>query len=177
MTITIRASLRRVNERAAGIAELDQRIPFLLSQLGAYIADDFKQRLAPLSVHPRTNAVLVALAGNDGQSQRQLSARLGVHRNVMVSLIDTLERQGLVQRRPHPDDRRAFAVTLTAKARDLLPALEEQSDAIEDEVTAALSPEERADLLRMLQRVAAALGLSPGVHPKLAEPPPLNSPT
>jgi DNA-binding MarR family transcriptional regulator len=166
-----------VAERAAGIAELDQRIPFLLSQLGAYIADDAKRRLAPLGVHPRVNAILFALAGNDGQSQRQLSARLGVHRNVMVGLIDTLEQQGLVQRRPHPEDRRAFAVTLTEKARDLLPALQEQSDAIEDEVTAGLSPRERAELLTTLQRVAAALGLSPGVHPGLSESPPLNSPT
>jgi DNA-binding MarR family transcriptional regulator len=165
-----------VTECAAGIAELDQRIPFLLSQLGAYVADDAKRRLAPLGVHPRVNAILFALAGNDGQSQRQLSARLGVHRNVMVSLIDNLEQQGLVQRRPHPEDRRAFAVTLTDKARDLLPALQEQSDAIEDEVTAALSAGERVELLRMLQRVAAALGLNPGVHPKLAETPTLNSP-
>jgi DNA-binding MarR family transcriptional regulator len=160
-----------VTERAAGIAELDQRIPFLLSQLGAYIADDAKRRLAPLGVHPRVNAILFALAGNDGQSQRQLSARLGVHRNVMVGLIDTLEQQGLVQRRPHPEDRRAFAVTLTEKARDLLPALQEQSDAIEDEVTAGLSPRERAELLRTLQQVAAALGLSPGVHPGLSQSP------
>ncbi len=135
------------------------------------MADDFKRRLTPLGVHPRTNAVLVALAGSDGQSQRQLSARLGVHRNVMVSLIDTLEGQGLVKRMPHPDDRRAFAVTLTDKARDLLPALEEQSRSIEDEVTAALTLDERAALLNMLQRVSVGLGLSPGVHPRLAERP------
>ncbi|HKP41901.1 MarR family transcriptional regulator [Mycobacterium sp.] len=164
-------------DEPTGVRELDQRIPFLLSQLGAYVADDAKRRLAPMGVHPRVNAILLALADNDGQSQRQLSARLGVHRNVMVNLIDTLEHEGLVQRRPHPDDRRAFAVTLTEKARGLLPALKEESDAMEDEVTSALSPEERADLLTMLQRVAAALGLSPGVHPKLAEPPALNSPT
>ena len=81
-------------DQQTGIRELDQRIPFLLSQLGTYVADDFKRRLAPLNVLPRTNAVLVALAGSDGQSQRQLSARLGLHRNVMVSLIDSLEEQG-----------------------------------------------------------------------------------
>jgi DNA-binding MarR family transcriptional regulator len=166
-----------VVDQRLGIRELDQRIPFLLSQLGTYVSDDFKRRLAPLDVHPRTNAVLVALAGTDGQSQRQLSARLGLHRNVMVSLIDTLEEQGLVQRKPHPDDRRAFAVTLTDKARELLPALEEQSQAMEDEVTSALTPDERAALLDMLQRVSASVGLSPGVHPRLAEAPPLNSPT
>jgi DNA-binding MarR family transcriptional regulator len=157
-----------VSDRPAGIVELDQRIPFLLSQLGTYAADDFKRRLAPLGAHPRTTAVLLALAGNDGQSQRELSARLGVHRNVMVSLIDTLEEQKLVKRMPHPKDRRAFAVTLTDRARDLLPALEEQSRAMEAEVTASLSAEERSSLLGLLQRVAAGLGLSPGVHPRLS---------
>ena len=154
-----------------GIRELDQRIPFLLSQLGSYVTDDFKRRLAPLGVQPRTNAVLVALSGSDGQSQRELSARLGLHRNVMVSLIDTLEAEGLVTRMPHPDDRRAFAVTLTDKARALLPALEEQSRSMEDEVTASLTPGERAALLSTLQRVSAGLGLSPGVHPRLADGP------
>jgi DNA-binding MarR family transcriptional regulator len=169
MTITGDASVGVVSDRPSGVAKLDQRIPFLLSQLGSYAADDFKRRLAPLGTHPRTTAVLLALADNDGQSQRELSARLGVHRNVMVSLIDTLEAQELVERKPHPQDRRAFAVTLTDKARHLLPALEEQSRAMEDEVTAALSAEERAALLDLLRRVSEGLGLSPGVHPRLAQ--------
>jgi DNA-binding MarR family transcriptional regulator len=166
-----------VVDQRRGIRELDQRIPFLLSQLGTYVSDDFKRRLAPLDVDPRTNAVLVALTEADGQSQRQLSVRLGLHRNVMVSVIDTLEQQGLVKRMAHPDDRRAFAITLTDKARELLPALEGQSHAMEDEVTASLTPGERASLLDMLQRVAASLGLSPGLHPRLSEPSPLNSPS
>jgi DNA-binding MarR family transcriptional regulator len=152
---------------ATGIKELDQRIPFLLSQLGSRMADEFQRRLEPLGVEPRTYAVLLALAANDGQSQRELSARLGIHRNVMVSVIDTMERQGLAKRRRHPHDRRAFAVTLTAKARKLLPALDEQGSALEDELTAPLSAQERETLLRSLQRVSAAAGLIPGVHPRL----------
>lgn len=161
------ASLGAMIDRPTGIAALDQRIPFLLSQLGAYLADDFQQRLAPLGADPRMYAVLMALAESDGQSQQQLSARLGIHRNVMVGLIDSLEGQGLVIRRRHPDDRRAFAVTLTDKARDLLPALDEHSRALEDEITAPLSAAERAALLKALQRVSAAAGLIPGVHPGL----------
>lgn len=156
-----------MSDRAAGISELADRIPFLLSQLGAYLADDFQRRLAPLGVDPRTYAVLLALAASDGQSQRQLSAQLGIHRNVMVTLIDTLESQGLVRRLPHPEDRRAFAVTLTDKARDLLPALDEQGRALEDEITGPLSAAERAALLNKLQRISAAVGLIPGVHPGL----------
>ncbi|MGV9800156.1 MarR family winged helix-turn-helix transcriptional regulator [Mycobacterium sp. NPDC003449] len=152
-----------------GIAELHQRIPFLLSQLGVYIAGDFVERLAPHGVGPRTYAVLMALTADDGQSQRQLSERLGIHRNAMVTVVDKLEEQGLVVRKPHPADRRAFAVTLTAGGRELLPVLDAQARDEEEQVAAVLTPDERASLLALLQRVSAGLDLSPGVHPKLAE--------
>jgi DNA-binding MarR family transcriptional regulator len=156
-----------MSERSTGIAELHQRIPFLLSQLGVYLAEDFVHRLEPLGVDPRTYAVLKALNEDDGQSQRQLSAQLGIHRNVMVTVIDKLESRGLVKRMPHPGDRRAFAVTLTEKARELLPALDAQGRAQEDEITATLTATERKQVLQYLQRMSAAAGLTPGVHPKL----------
>jgi DNA-binding MarR family transcriptional regulator len=157
-----------VSEQPAGIAELNQRIPFLLSQLGVYLAEDFGQRLAPFGVRPRTYAVLMALNADNGQSQRELSTRLGIHRNIMVSVVDDLERQGLVERKPHPHDRRAFAVTMTDQARELLPALDAQGRAQEKEITAPLTADESAALLDQLQRIAVAVGLTPGVHPKLA---------
>jgi DNA-binding MarR family transcriptional regulator len=157
-----------VSDRQPGIAELNQRIPFLLSQLGVYLAEDFVHRLEPFGVEPRTYAVLKALIEDDGQSQRQLSTQLGIHRNVMVAVVDKLESQGLVKRMPHPGDRRAFAVTLTDKARELLPALDAQGRAQEDEITATLTTAERKQVLQYLQRMSAAAGLTPGVHPKLA---------
>jgi DNA-binding MarR family transcriptional regulator len=152
-----------------GIPALHERIPFLLSQLGLHIADDFGARLQPFGVGPRTYAVLMALATEDGQSQRELSARLGIHRNAMVTVVDDLESQGLVARNPRPGDRRAFAVTLTEAGRTLLPSLDAQGGSQEDELTATLTDAERATLLALLQKVSGGLGMSPGVHPKLAE--------
>jgi DNA-binding MarR family transcriptional regulator len=154
-------------DREAGIAELHQRIPFLLSQLGVHLAEDFVHRLEPFGVEPRAYAVLKALSEDDGRSQRELSTQLGIHRNVMVTVVDKLERDGLVKRMPHPTDRRAFAVTLTDKARELLPRLDAQGSAQEDEVTASLSDKERDAVLQYLQQMSAAAGLIPGVHPKL----------
>lgn len=156
-----------MDERSRGIGALHERIPFLLSQLGVYLAEDFVRRLAPFGVEPRTYAVLKALSADDGQSQRQLSAQLGIHRNVMVTVVDRLEGQGLVKRMPHPGDRRAFAVTLTDKARKLLPKLDAVGRAQEDEITATLTTAERKEVLQLLQRMSAAAGLIPGVHPKL----------
>jgi DNA-binding MarR family transcriptional regulator len=156
-----------MSEQHSGITELGERIPFLLSQLGAHVSSDFQRRLAPIGADPRTYAVLLALASTDGQSQRELSESLGIHRNAMVTVIDTLERRGLAKRLTHPEDRRAVAVTLTAKARRLLPALHDQGRALEDEIAAPLSPKERDTLRRLLQRVAAGAGLRPGLHPHL----------
>jgi DNA-binding MarR family transcriptional regulator len=157
-----------MREDQSGIAELDERIPFVLAQLGAYVSSDFQRRLAPIGAEPRTYAVLLALASADGQSQRQLSERLGIHRNAMVTVIDNLEQRGLAKRLPQPEDRRAVAVTLTAKARRLLPELHDQGRDLEDEIAAPLSSKERATLRHLLQRVAAGAGLIPGVHPQLA---------
>ena len=46
-----------MSEQLPGIAELDERIPFLLAQLGSYIATDFQHRLAPIGADPRTHLV------------------------------------------------------------------------------------------------------------------------
>lgn len=124
--------------------------------------------MSGIGVQPRTYAVLMALATDDGQSQRQLSARLGIHRNAMVTVIDVLEADGLVTRLANPDDRRAFAITLTDHARSLLPDLDKASRALEDTVTAPLSADERNILRVLLQRIAGGAGLIPGVHPDLA---------
>lgn len=156
-----------MEDRPIGIAALDQRIPFLLSQLGSHIAGEFQCRMNSIGVQPQTYAVLMALATDDGQSQRQLSARLGIHRNTMVSVIDALEADGLVQRMEHPDDRRAFAITLTDPARRLLPDLDEAGQSLEDTVTAPLSAAERNTLRELLQRIAGGADLIPGVHPGL----------
>jgi DNA-binding MarR family transcriptional regulator len=157
-----------MEDQRTGIAALDERIPFLLSQLGSHVAGEFQRRMSGIGVQPRTFAVLMALATEDGQSQRQLSARLGIHRNAMVTVIDALEADGLVKRMAHPDDRRAFAITLTEQAHNLLPDLDKAGRTLEDTITAPLSAVERNALRELLQRIAGGAGLIPGVHPGLA---------
>lgn len=156
-----------MKDRSAGIASLDERIPFLLSQLGFHVAGMFQRDMGDMGVDPRSYAVLMALATENGQSQRQLSARLGIHRNAMVAVVDTLEANGLVKRMAHPDDRRAFAITLTDRANALLPSLDEATDTLEDTITEPLSAAERNTLRQLLQRIAAGEGLIPGIHPGL----------
>lgn len=146
---------------------LTERAGFLISQLGFHAAARFAERLAPLGLAPRHFGLLTHLARDDGQTQQQLAGAMGIHRNAMVGLVDDLEGSGLVQRRRHPADRRAHAVHLTTKARDLLVHAQRAADEHDAELLTDLDAADRARLIQLLQRVAASTGMHAGVHPSL----------
>ncbi|NLO83541.1 MAG: MarR family transcriptional regulator [Clostridiales bacterium] len=60
---------------------------------------------------------LAVIAANEGISQRQLSDKLFITPASATSLLQKLERAGLVERRPDPNDLRAFCIYLTQKGR------------------------------------------------------------
>ena len=73
--------------------------------------------------------VLMALWGNCRRatcasaralSPAELAERTGVTRATITGLVDTLERAGLVTRKPHHDDRRMLSVDLTPRGERLL---------------------------------------------------------
>ncbi|WP_433757601.1 MarR family winged helix-turn-helix transcriptional regulator [Nocardia sp. CA-135398] len=152
------------------LVPLSERAAFLFGQLGFHVAQRFTDLLAPLGISPRHYGTLRILRANDGQSQQQLCEAQRIHRNVMVGLVDELEKRGLVERRKHPTDRRAHAVYLLPAAHELLTRAEAIVTGLDADVTAALAPDERATLVELLQRTAAANGLIPGIHPGLARP-------
>ena len=61
---------------------------------------------------------------------------MGVHRNVMVGLIDELEERDLVRRERHPRDRRAHQLRLTDRAHSVLAQANAAVDELEDEIFA-----------------------------------------
>jgi DNA-binding MarR family transcriptional regulator len=83
----------------------------------------------------------------------ELAVQLAADRPYVTLIVDGLEERGLVQRTPHPEDRRAKLVQLTAAGR----AAVERADAILDEPPAALHEAPAEDLealLRVLGRLA-----------------------
>ena len=74
----------------------------------------------------------------------------------MTNRIDQLEKQGLVERLPHPADRRALLVALTDKGRDVIDAA--VTDHVENQhrLVETLTPPERAALDALLRRYLTA---------------------
>lgn len=156
--------------------EAPPSVAFLLSTLGYEVRRELGDRLADLGLELRQFGLLRMVAQADGQSQRALGAMLEITPNRMVGLVDDLEHRGLIERRAHPADRRAYAVALTEAGRALLATAFQAAFGVEADVCSGLSPDERAQLLGLLRKVArrnAAGGDAPaapaGVHPGMLE--------
>ncbi|WP_084479159.1 MarR family winged helix-turn-helix transcriptional regulator [Nocardia jejuensis] len=160
-----------MTDAAPEYVPLSNHVAFLLGQLGSHVAYRFTELLAPLGIRPQQFGTLRNLEANGGLTQQQLCDALGIHRNVMVGLVDDLEKRGLVERRKHPTDRRAHAVHLLPAADALLARAEIVVAGLNAELLAPFPPEDRAKLLELLQRAATANGLAPGVHPGLTASP------
>ena len=84
---------------------------------------------------------------------RALAERLAADPPYVTLIVDDLEKRGLVQRMPHPEDRRAKLVQLTASGR----AAAARADAILDEPPPGMRDvpaEDLAAMLRVLERLA-----------------------
>lgn len=85
----------------------------------------------------------------------ELALRLRMHTGAMTALLDRLEEQGRIARRPHPSDRRKLVVRLTSHGRDEVMA---RLHPMVDEVVAlvqSLPEAERPVIHRFLDDLAA----------------------
>jgi DNA-binding MarR family transcriptional regulator len=86
-----------------------------------------------------------------------IAKRVLITTGSMTSLLDTLEKRGLIQRMPHPDDRRKLLVAITPEAQaildELLPSLHERE---RDVISDALSTREQRELLQLIAKIQHA---------------------
>lgn len=85
----------------------------------------------------------------------ELAQALDVAPRSVTAKVDQAEADGQVRRVPDPDDRRATLVELTPAGRDVLLQVSEQRSRGAAARLARLTPDERAELLRLLRRLVA----------------------
>jgi DNA-binding MarR family transcriptional regulator len=146
-------------------AQATAGLAFLLSQVGAHSSSRFGERLEPVGLKPAYAGILRVINEADGLTQQALGEALGVFPSRLVALIDELEARGLVERRSRPADRRSYALYLTKRGQEVLRLIEQIGLEHQEALCACLTESERATLTKLLARIAAEQGLSPGVHP------------
>ncbi|OPX13332.1 MarR family transcriptional regulator [Mycobacterium sp. AT1] len=127
---------------------------FLLARAGGRAIRGFNRALDELGLRSRHYTVLVAVNERGGLAQRELSEILDVDPSAVVAIVDDLQGAGHVTRAAHPDDRRTKMVVLTDTGRLLLAELAPLSTAVDEQILAALDPDERDQFIDMLRRVA-----------------------
>ncbi len=127
---------------------------YLLARLGDASRKRFHRALEPEGLHPRDFGVMTMVAAQPGVSQQQLHEQTGIDPSSMVAVIDDLERVGLAERRPHPDDRRVRAIFLTAHGEETLGRIRALAAQNQRELFSPLSAEERGTLVALLRKLA-----------------------
>jgi MarR family 2-MHQ and catechol resistance regulon transcriptional repressor len=102
----------------------------------------------------------------EGASLTELARSCFVSNTNVTGLVDRLERDGLVERRLDPDDRRARRVVLTPAGRAKLEKAWERHPAMLEAAFSGLAEGERRALARLLEKLVATL--SPAAAPEAA---------
>lgn len=104
---------------------------------------------------PGARQALAVLEGaHEPLSPTTISERMLITTASTTSLLDTLEKRGLVTRATDPEDRRRQLVSITEEGRRLVDAYLPQVVAVQTAVMAGISEAERARLLKTLAAVA-----------------------
>jgi DNA-binding MarR family transcriptional regulator len=121
-------------------------------------ADLLEKRIAtlllPLRLTPTSALVLSMLADTESSlSPNEIADRLIISRATVTGLLDSLERQDYVRRRPHPTDRRMILAEITEAGRQAAVAFRPIVHQQEKEWLGVLDEAEKQQLLSALHRV------------------------
>lgn len=117
---------------------------------------EVRRRLAATCSLPRFE-LLAYLEREDGQTPAALSRRMRVTAGNLTGLVDRAERDGVVERRADPGDRRLSRVFLTSRGRELVQGLLPEHAAHVSELLSVLRAGERRELRRLLGRLRESL--------------------
>jgi len=150
----------KAKPRKGDPADLDQGLlpgllGYQLRRAQFVVFSEFQKVMADLDVTPGQYGVMTLIGRNPGLTQSALARAVGVERSTMVAVIDGLEKGGFVERRPSPVDRRSYALVLTDGGMKKLADLDPMVADHDTHVSAALSSEEKASLMELLERVCS----------------------
>ena len=113
-----------------------------------------------LGRRPLGEARVLFEIGPDGATPRDVRARLGLDSGYLSRMIRSLQRDGLVEEKPNPADRRTKRLCLTRAGRSEMRELDRISDELAASALAPLTDEQRARLLRAQAEVRRLLAIS-----------------
>ncbi len=147
MTVRPKTDSLKPLAESGQLPQLGESLGFLICDTARYVKRVLYARLAPYGIPGSCWFVLRALWQQDGVSQRELSATLGLAEPALMMTLRTMEKLGLVTRERDPADRRRMFVNLTAHALGLKKELLDVASDVNRSMHAAMSESQRQAMM------------------------------
>ena len=142
------------------ISALDAHLGFWLRMVSNAVSHSFARALEGEGVTVAEWVFLRTLYGAEPTPPSRVAETLGMTRGAITKLADRLIDKGLTARRADPEDGRAQLLSLTSRARRLVPKLASLADANDGAFFTSLTPSERAQLERLLKKIITSRGIT-----------------
>ncbi len=143
--------------QAAGGPEfgpLGERLGYFLRRAQIAVFDDFHRHFAPFEIRPAQYSMLTIIEHNPGLSQTELANALGIKKTNLVAMVDALQRRKLLRREARPQDRRSYALYLTAQGQALIAELHRVAVEQERRIMALVGEGTHRELFLTLRKIA-----------------------
>jgi DNA-binding MarR family transcriptional regulator len=129
----------------------------LINHAARLFAHALHDRMKHLGLAPAQFMALVELWETDGLTQAELTERLGVEQATLAGTLARMERDGLIKRQPHPDDRRAKRNLLTAEAKSREAPAKAAASSTHKAALAELTEAETEQFILLINKIISAL--------------------
>ncbi|MBC7183529.1 MAG: MarR family transcriptional regulator [Marinobacter sp.] len=130
------------------------QFPFAVARVTRRWRKMLDERLKDLGVTQARWSTMVYLEkGGEGLTQRELASLMAIENPTLVRLLDSLEQQGLIERRPCPNDRRARRLHLTNAGRAFMDDLSGRAEILREEMLDGISDEDIECTVRVFHKI------------------------
>ena len=143
-----------------------RRLPILLRHAWYGLNQAFRRRIIHLGLTPDQFTVMRTLLESGEITQRELTELISSDPNTVASLLERMEKAGLIERKPHEKDRRAHRLHLLPSGRRKYVEVREIALALQAEVLGSLPESSREEFLGHLTLVADACRAAADQSPK-----------
>jgi MarR family transcriptional regulator, transcriptional regulator for hemolysin len=134
-----------------------RNLGFLMKDVSRLWVRYFEQHADQIGMTLTQAKVLVFLSRNDGCTQARLAELCDTDPMTLVRVLDRMQKDGFLERRPDPSDRRVYRLFLKPSSDPILAEITRIGDRARGEALAGLSNDERTQLIVLLERVHANL--------------------
>lgn len=134
-------------------SQLDLKLFRIWRRATMSIFDNIRKDIESYGISPENFMVLELLYSKGPHPVQRISDRLSIPSGSITYVVDKLEKKGLVERQPNPEDRRASNVVLTEKGKERFDEIFPKHVETISRNLSFISKDEKDQLIGLLKRI------------------------